>query len=135
MTSTVELLSTFETKVLEFQEAFNINHPDEVNLKLIAEELSKVKKAAAHLLKEMCDLLYVSINANLLGTPLPPSIFADVLDPLYEIFPVEVFEEAFRRVHESNMSKLVMGKPMLRHDGKVLKGPNYKPPYLEDLIA
>ena len=38
-------------------------------------------------------------------------------------------------VHESNMSKLGEdGKPILREDGKVLKGPNYKPPDLSDLI-
>lgn len=42
-------------------------------------------------------------------------------------------DEALDRVHESNMSKLVDGKPLKREDGKVLKGPNYKPPYLDDL--
>ena len=44
-------------------------------------------------------------------------------------------DEAMRRVHESNMSKLDdNGKPIYRPDGKVLKGPNYKEPYLLDLI-
>ena len=44
-------------------------------------------------------------------------------------------EEALDRVHESNMSKLGLdGKPIYRDDGKVMKGPNYKPPYLNDLI-
>jgi predicted HAD superfamily Cof-like phosphohydrolase len=42
-------------------------------------------------------------------------------------------EEASHRVHLSNMSKLVDGKPLLREDGKVLKGPNYRPPQLDDL--
>ena len=42
-------------------------------------------------------------------------------------------EEAFLRVHDSNMSKLVDGKPLKRADGKFLKGPNYQPPHLEDL--
>lgn len=41
---------------------------------------------------------------------------------------------AMRRVFESNMSKLVDGKPLRREDGKVLKGPNYQPPILDDLI-
>lgn len=41
---------------------------------------------------------------------------------------------AMRRVFESNMSKLVDGKPLRREDGKVLKGPNYQPPVLDDLI-
>ena len=44
-------------------------------------------------------------------------------------------DEAMRRVHDSNMSKLdEYGKPIYRPDGKVLKGPNYKEPYLQDLI-
>ena len=44
-------------------------------------------------------------------------------------------EEALDRVHQSNMSKLGLdGKPIRRSDGKVLKGPNYQPPELRDLI-
>ena len=44
-------------------------------------------------------------------------------------------DEALDRVHKSNMSKLdEEGKPIYREDGKVLKGPNYKPPNLADLF-
>ena len=44
-------------------------------------------------------------------------------------------DEALHRVHESNMSKLDEdGKPIYREDGKVLKGPTYAPPQLEDLV-
>ena len=44
-------------------------------------------------------------------------------------------DEAMHRVHESNMSKLdEYGKPIYRDDGKVLKGPHYKPPDLKDLV-
>lgn len=44
--------------------------------------------------------------------------------------------EAYKRVHESNLSKLDdMGKPILREDGKVLKGPNYKAPDLKDITG
>ena len=44
-------------------------------------------------------------------------------------------EQALRRVHKSNMSKLgADGKPIYRKDGKVLKGPNYQPPDLSDLV-
>ena len=44
-------------------------------------------------------------------------------------------DEALNRVHVSNMSKLGEdGKPIYREDGKVLKGPGYKPPDLSDLI-
>ncbi len=43
-------------------------------------------------------------------------------------------DEALSRVHRSNLSKLVDGKPLRREDGKVLKGPHYKPPTLNDLV-
>ena len=44
-------------------------------------------------------------------------------------------DEAMKRVHDSNMSKLdEHGKPIYREDGKVMKGPNYAPPHLEDLV-
>jgi predicted HAD superfamily Cof-like phosphohydrolase len=59
--------------------------------------------------KELADLVYVTY-----GTALVYNIDLD---------------EALREVHKSNMSKLGEdGKPILRADGKVLKGPNYKPP-------
>ena len=44
-------------------------------------------------------------------------------------------DEAMKRVHASNMSKLnEYGKPIYREDGKVMKGPFYKPPNLTDLV-
>ena len=44
-------------------------------------------------------------------------------------------DEAMRRVHRANMSKLGEdGKPIYRGDGKVLKGPNFKKAEFKDLI-
>ena len=44
-------------------------------------------------------------------------------------------DKAMDLVYESNLSKLdTQGNPIYREDGKVLKGPNYKPPSLEDCI-
>ena len=66
-------------------------------------------------LKELADLVYVCYQyAENMGWDL---------------------DEALYRVHESNMSKLdENGKPIYREDGKVLKGPNYAPPNLENLV-
>jgi len=66
-------------------------------------------------LKELADLVYVCFQyAENMGWDL---------------------DEALHRVHESNMSKLDKdGKPIRREDGKILKGPNYRPPNLIDLI-
>ena len=45
-------------------------------------------------------------------------------------------DEAYARVHISNLSKLDdEGKPLRREDGKVLKGKNYTPPFLVDLTG
>ena len=44
-------------------------------------------------------------------------------------------DEAMRRVHRANMSKLGEdGKPIYRGDGKVLKGPNFKKAEFNDLV-
>lgn len=43
-------------------------------------------------------------------------------------------DQGFKRVHTSNMSKLEDGKVLYREDGKVLKGKNYKPANLGDLV-
>ena len=74
---------------------------------------ARMDKAA--LTKELADLLYVTYGmAVTFGLPI---------------------DEVFERVHQSNMSKLGDdGKPIYREDGKVLKGPNYQPPTLEDLF-
>lgn len=83
---------------------------------LIAEEYEEVMsgKTEENVLKELADLVYVTYGYA--------ATFGWNLD------------EAVRRVHQSNMSKLVDGKPLKREDGKVLKGPNYEPPNLEDLV-
>ena len=92
----------------------------DVQKALIDEEWSEFHEAyhfkdQSEQLKELADLVYVA----------------------YQMAASQDWDldEAMRRVHESNMSKLGEdGKPIYRADGKVLKGPNYKPPYLNDLI-
>ena len=62
---------------------------------------------------------------------------ADLVDVCYQYAENMGWDldEAMNRVHQSNMSKLGEDcNPILREDGKVLKGPNYQPPTLTDLI-
>ena len=107
---------------------------------LIREEMQEVHKAAADLLKELADVMYVTIGYQLVGgQPLENAAVGETNVERYAYFlslvPHDTFAEAFRRVHESNMSKLGDdGEPIRREDGKILKGPNYKPPFLEDII-
>ena len=44
-------------------------------------------------------------------------------------------EEVFEEIQRSNMSKLgANGEPVFRHDGKVMKGPNYFKPNIEGIL-
>ena len=44
-------------------------------------------------------------------------------------------DDCLREIHRSNMSKLGDdGKPVLRNDGKILKGPRYSPPDIAKVI-
>lgn len=46
----------------------------------------------------------------------------------------DVFEEAFDRVHNNNMTKVVDGKVIRNSAGKILKPEGYKPVNLNDLV-
>ena len=115
----------------EFRQKYNLkSDPSRINRShqknLIVEEFKEFLEADGFLfmhganhqvecLKELADLIYVCYQyAENMGWFL---------------------DEALNRVHVSNMSKLDEdGNPIYREDGKVLKGPNYKPPYLDDLV-
>ena len=115
----------------EFRSKYNLKNSADrasraVQHKIIVEEFKEFLEAEGmlfmhgrnhqeHALKELADLVYVCYQyATNMGWFL---------------------DEALNRVHESNMSKLDEdGNPIYREDGKVLKGPNYKPPDLSDLI-
>ena len=115
----------------EFREAYQVLNSNQLQVRsrqrnLITEEFKEFLEAEATLylssskvredcLKELADLVYVCYQyaANMKWD----------------------LDEAMHRVHESNMSKLDEdGNPIYREDGKVLKGPNYKPPNLADLV-
>ena len=115
----------------EFRSKYNLKNSADrttraVQQKLIIEEFKEFLEAEGMLfrhgrnhqsdaLKELADLVYVCYQ--------------------YAANMGWFLDEALDRVHQSNMSKLDEdGKPIYRDDGKVLKGPNYKPPNLEDLF-
>ena len=123
--------SFLSTQAKEFRKKYNLKNDASLLTRrrqkdLIIEECKEFLEAEGMLfrhgrnykeecLKELADLVYVCYQyAENMGWFL---------------------DEALDRVHKSNMSKLGEdGKPIYREDGKVLKGPNYKPPTLEDLF-
>jgi len=72
--------------------------------------ISAYKAMKSHVLKEICDVMYV-------------------LEGFCVTYGMDS-TEAFKRIHESNMSKLGDKD----EDGKVQKGENYQPPNLQDLV-
>jgi len=120
---------TNANKVKQFMEAFGQEvkdkpeWPDEdtVNLRvdLIEEEYDELKQAVYSHDGTMTDVA---------------DALSDILYVVYGMahsFGIDI-DECFREVHVSNMSKLdENGKPIYREDGKVVKGPNYKPPNLD----
>lgn len=130
--------------VKEFSDAFKTN-PD-IWFKLILEESKELIHAWAEVLKESADVVYVlsgavndhgnfAYDAAFQGEDLATVEKAMFLLTLLEVVSTHNLRmEAFERVHTSNMSKLGDdGQPVRREDGKVLKGPNYQPPFLDDL--
>ena len=122
-------MSLLSNTAIEFRNAFKI--PNSLSGRnrqknLIVEEFKEFLEADQNMvlmhpqdreatLKELADLIYVCAQ------------YAENMN--WDI------EQALRRVHRSNMSKLGEdGKPIYREDGKVLKGPNYQPPDLSDLV-
>ncbi len=115
----VDFTKNFNLPIAEFPE---IPQGDlhKLRVNLIFEEMAEFLEAAAQgnvakTIKELCDVLYVVYGyAATMGVDI---------------------DYAFQLVHEANMSKLdEMGRPVLRADGKVTKGPKYKPVALKDLV-
>lgn len=114
-----------QDQAIEFRHAYGVINSDELNemqIRLIREEYAELRDAHydkeisdADTLKELADLVYVAFQ------------YAENRE--WDLLT------ALDRVHKSNMSKLGDdGKPIRRPDGKVLKGPNYQPPVLIDLV-
>ncbi|MEO1476463.1 MAG: nucleoside triphosphate pyrophosphohydrolase family protein [Pseudomonadota bacterium] len=94
-----------------------------MRLAILEEEVRELREAAedgdmTEVLDALCDIQYV-------------------LDGTFLEFGLHGVKcAAFEEVHRSNMSKLGEdGRPVLRDDGKVLKGPNFTPPDLAPFVG
>lgn len=133
-------MDKYEQQVLECHQAMelDINSPYSVPLlqlreRLLNEELEELKVEIHSLVEELQTRGKTSSETK-------ARMFKELADLQYVLSGMVValgipMEEVFDRVHKSNMSKLVNGKVLKREDGKFLKGPNYKPPFLDDLVA
>ena len=143
--------------VAEFIRTFDASLDPKLWLSLLEEEFAELEAElgkdprSAETLKELVDVFYVFAPIIVLMDAAESAQFVSpalderakaLLSRISEVgtkhvalFDRDVFIEAFKRVHASNMSKLGDdGKPIRREDGKIMKGPNYKAPDLSDLV-
>ena len=108
----------FSDLAKEFRKVFQVLPDSGRGATLVCEEFEEWQKepeGSVNDLKELADLVYVCYQ------------YAE--DCGYDL------DEALRRVHASNMTKLDdLGLPIFNLAGKVLKSANYQPPHLDDLI-
>lgn len=133
-------MNNYERKVRDFHLAFDIG----VDMPITSDLLAFRKK----LIGEEVEELYAEIDKARAEIDAGGSITRETLAAMMkELADVQYIlsgmvvtfgmpaDRVFERVHQSNMSKLGHdGKPVRRDDGKVMKGPNYHPPTLDDLI-
>jgi NTP pyrophosphatase (non-canonical NTP hydrolase) len=129
-----------------FQQPFEIDQRDEY-------DRAKVIKMQRKLIREECEevddaiteYFYVLKHRDHFGIEVDTEsmrieILKELADVVFVCFQLAAYMgmdllTAMFRVFLSNMSKLDSeGRPIFREDGKILKGPNYKEPNLEDLI-
>ena len=117
----------------EFRHAYDVDNSKDnadMQLRLIREEFQEL--SSAHI-----DMMNYDPNGATL--PSKAETLKELADLVYVCYQYAANLEwdlntALDRVHKSNMSKLgADGKPIRRIDGKILKGPDYKPPHLDDL--
>ena len=131
-----------EDYIKEFHDAFGRDIDSEPTV-----EILKLRKT---LIGEEVKELFADIDTAIAhlekGEEVPRGVYTNMLKEMADVQvvlsgtsvslkPLKQFEEAFKLVHQSNMSKLDNeGKPILRADGKILKGPNYFEPDLSNLV-
>lgn len=144
---------TPEQALVQFIRSFGASLDPRLWLTLVEEELSELyaeKPKTKEHLKEYTDLLYVYTGLSITMPELLSELVTEeerlkfgkmaqraerALQEYFAEYGEVAVATAFYRVHESNMSKLGEdGKPIKREDGKILKGPNYKEPVIDDLI-
>lgn len=132
-------MNKYEELVKECHQAMELSINDSYSTPLLKLRQRLINEEISELNFEIDTLIAELENKGSVNKETILRMFKELADVQYVISGMVVslgipMEEVFRRVHESNMSKLVDGKPLKRADGKFLKGPNYKKPVLDDLI-
>jgi hypothetical protein len=121
-------------QVKEFYSKFNIAIPNHQEGECLdVKGVAMRTKLAQEELQETHDAMMIEDRVGILDG-LADQLYI-LLGTIIENGMEDVIVEAFNEVHRSNMSKLGEdGKPVLRDDGKILKGNNYSPPDLSKIL-
>jgi predicted HAD superfamily Cof-like phosphohydrolase len=126
-------VSTAYEKVKEFHRVFRQPHYDKPIIPLRARQLLRENLIEEELLE---------LQEATMKEPINIVDVADALgDLLYVVYGAAVeygipLDAVFEEIHASNMSKLgADGSPVYRGDGKVVKGPNYRPPDIAKVLG
>lgn len=131
-----------EDYIREFNNAFLIKCDQKPSVELIKFRKRLIGEEVAELFSDMDEAIQILEKGEEIPKKLLVNMLKELADVQYvvsgtsvDIDPLKNLDEAFMRVHRSNMTKLWEdGKPKYREDGKILKSPNYKEPDLDDLI-
>lgn len=127
-------LGPFE-QVLEFHQIFKPDHIglfSEIDCKFVGNEDLELK---LRLVTEEYEELVEAFNEN--DTVEVVDALADLIYVIngFAIYLGIDLDEVVSVVHRSNMTKLdENGDPIYRDDGKILKGNNYEPPKIKELL-
>lgn len=116
----MEFHKTYDCHIATIPATFASQDVRDVRIRILKEEWEEYLEAEesndiVEVADALGDMLYI-----ILGTAISYGI------PLGRVFD---------EIHDSNMSKLGEdGKPIYRGDGKVLKGPNFRPPIIIDIL-
>ena len=131
---------TREDLVKEFCDAFGVPQAELTSNRTLTLGMRLISEETQELYGEIVDLKAMNWGEVPFDPEVRQKLLKELADLQYVISQFAIrfhlpLQEAFERVHASNMSKLDEdGKPIYREDGKVLKGPNYQPPDLSDLV-
>lgn len=85
--------------------------------------------------EERDELLVASEEGDIVGVADALSDLLYVIYGMGHVYGIDL-DRCFAEVHRSNMSKLGEdGRPIIRGDGKILKGPSYSPPDLKVVLG
>ena len=131
-------MNKYEELVLECHKAMEMSIDEQYSINLLKLRQKLINEETQELNVEINSLINEIETQGSVTKETKLKMFKELADLQYVLSGMVVsfgipMEEVFQRVHNSNMSKLVDGKPLKREDGKFLKGPNYKKPDLSDL--